>query len=237
MTSVVPARARELAARLSALFERDVEIVGRLNDAQRRLRDANERLWSGLAPDAFGLVYDGAAPAGQSQIAVLMRTRAAPAGRMPTPRCSGRCSRSTRRSIVRFCEYQSACEERRQLAVDVGELSQQLTEVLCARRLQCGRRAGRRRARARRGGDPMSVGEGLVSLVSNHTPMDQGEDEHEVQLSELSERQLFALRRRLAAGVHDPALTLRGALLATCGVARARTVAAGRASCTARTPT
>jgi Family of unknown function (DUF6788) len=32
------------------------------------------------------------------------------------------------------------------------------------------------------------------------------------KLSGLSERQLFALRRRLAAGVHDPALTLRGAL-------------------------
>ena len=68
----VPARARELAARLSALFERDVEIVRRLNDAQSRLGDANERLWSGLAPDAFGLVYDGSAPAGQSQIAKLM---------------------------------------------------------------------------------------------------------------------------------------------------------------------
>ena len=32
------------------------------------------------------------------------------------------------------------------------------------------------------------------------------------KLSELSERQLLALRRRLASGVHDPALTLRGAL-------------------------
>jgi len=32
------------------------------------------------------------------------------------------------------------------------------------------------------------------------------------ELSELSERQLLALRRRLASGVHDPALTLRGAL-------------------------
>jgi hypothetical protein len=63
----VPARARELAARLAALFERDVEIVGRLNDAQSRLRDANERLWSGLAPDAFGLVYDGSAPAGRAR--------------------------------------------------------------------------------------------------------------------------------------------------------------------------
>ncbi len=32
------------------------------------------------------------------------------------------------------------------------------------------------------------------------------------KLSELSERQLLALRRRLASGVHDPTLTLRGAL-------------------------
>ena len=31
-------------------------------------------------------------------------------------------------------------------------------------------------------------------------------------LSQLTERQLYALRKRLAAGVHDPALTLRGAL-------------------------
>ena len=31
-------------------------------------------------------------------------------------------------------------------------------------------------------------------------------------LGELTERQLYALRKRLAAGVHDPALTLRGAL-------------------------
>ena len=67
-----PAPACELAARLAALFERDVEIVERLNDAQRRLRDANERLWSGLSPDAFGLIHDGAAAAGESQIAELI---------------------------------------------------------------------------------------------------------------------------------------------------------------------
>jgi hypothetical protein len=68
----VPALARGLASRLSALFERDVEIVERLNDAQRRLCNANERLWSGLSPDAFGLIYDGSAPAGASQIGALM---------------------------------------------------------------------------------------------------------------------------------------------------------------------
>jgi len=35
----------------------------------------------------------------------------------------------------------------------------------------------------------------------------------EEELSGLSERQLYALRKRLAAGVEDPALTLRGALV------------------------
>ena len=128
----VPARARELAAGLSALFERDVEIVGRLNDAQSRLRDANERLWSGLAPDAFGLVYDGSAPAGQSQIAVLMRNARSACGPDADTAVLGALQQIHSAIDRSFCAYQSACEERRQLAVDVGELSQRLTEVLCA---------------------------------------------------------------------------------------------------------
>ena len=108
----VPARARELAARLSALFERDVEIVGRLNDAQSRLRDANERLWSGLARDAFGLVCDGAATAGQSQIAKLMR-EARSAGGPDTGDRSARGAQQIHWAIHgAFCAYQSACEER-----------------------------------------------------------------------------------------------------------------------------
>lgn len=37
-----PVFARELAGRLSVLFERDVEIARRLNDAGRRLRAAND---------------------------------------------------------------------------------------------------------------------------------------------------------------------------------------------------
>lgn len=128
----VPARARELAARLSVLFERDVEIVGRLNDAQSRLRDANERLWLGLAPDAFGLVYDVGAPAGQSQIAVLMSDARSAGGPNSDTGVLGALQQIHWAIHGAFCAYQSAGEERRQLAVDVGELSQQLTEVLCA---------------------------------------------------------------------------------------------------------
>ena len=128
----VPAVACELAGRMSALFERDVEIVGRLNDAQRRLYDANERLWSGLSPDAFGLVYDGSALAGASPIAALLAD---------ARRARGPGSDAAALSVLQethwairsgFHAYQAGCEERRQLAFEVGELSRQLTDALCA---------------------------------------------------------------------------------------------------------
>ena len=123
----VPARARELAARLSALFHRDCLIVGRLNDAQRRLREANERLWSGLAPDAFGLVYDGAASAGHSQLAGLMADVLGGESRAVVLFALQESHWAIHRA---FCEFRSASEERRMLAVEVGELSWQLTEAL-----------------------------------------------------------------------------------------------------------
>jgi len=129
---VVPVRARGLAARLSALFERDVEIVERLNDAQRRLCNANERLWSGLSPDAFGLIYDGSAPVGASRIAALM----ADARRAGRPDTDGAvlCALQEAHWAIRagFYGYQAACEQRRQLAFEVGELSRELTDALCA---------------------------------------------------------------------------------------------------------
>lgn len=132
MTGGVSAAARELAARLSVLFERDVEIVQRLNDAQRRLLGANDRLWSGLDPDALGLLYDGAVPAGGSQIAKLIGD-----GRgVGAPGSEARVSRALQetRWAIRsaFCSYQYACEERRQLAFEVGELAVQLAEELVA---------------------------------------------------------------------------------------------------------
>ncbi|MGZ6639096.1 MAG: hypothetical protein ACXVII_40420 [Solirubrobacteraceae bacterium] len=124
---VVSARARELAVRLSALFERDVNIVQRLNDAQRRLRDANERLWSGLSPDAFGLIYDGAAPAGQSEIAALIVDAVGGESQAAVLFALQDSHWTIHRA---FCEFQSVSEERRQLAVEVGELSCQLIEAL-----------------------------------------------------------------------------------------------------------
>ena len=125
----VPAPARELAGKLSALFTQDVSIVERLNDAQRRLMNANERLWSELAPDAFGVLYDSAdaATIGTSEVAALMRDD------RPDSDAMLAALQNVRWTIHRaFCRYQFACEERRQLAVDVGEVSQQLTDALRA---------------------------------------------------------------------------------------------------------
>lgn len=125
----VPAHARQLATQLSALFERDVEIVKRLNDAHHRLQEANELLWSGLAPDALGLIYDGAATAaiGTSQVAAVSRDDRPDSGAMLAA------LQNVHWAIGRaFHAYQDASEQRRQLAVEVGELSQQLTDALGA---------------------------------------------------------------------------------------------------------
>ena len=126
----MPAHARQLAAQLSTLFDRDVEIVKRLNDAHHRLQHAGERLWSGLAPDAFGLTDDRATTAaiGSSPIAALIRD-GGPAANSPILEALKKARWQIHHG---FCHYQSACEERRQLAFEVGELSQQLTQALCA---------------------------------------------------------------------------------------------------------
>jgi hypothetical protein len=123
----VPARARELAGAISALFTRDAAIVARLNDAQRRLRSANKQLWSGSHPDALGLLYDGVGASGSSGIAALMGDGRPDATAVLTA------LQQAHWSIHRaFCDYQDASEERRKLAVEVGGLSQQLTETLRA---------------------------------------------------------------------------------------------------------
>lgn len=121
----VPTHARALAARLSALFLEDQAIAVRQADAQRRLTDANDRLWSGLAGDAFGLISVGAAPAGRSQITK-------PIGPRPGSHCTllGGPQEAHWAIHRAFCAYQSACEERRQLAADIGETIRQFLDAL-----------------------------------------------------------------------------------------------------------
>ncbi|HVA19250.1 MAG TPA: hypothetical protein VMU55_03660, partial [Solirubrobacteraceae bacterium] len=54
----VSERARQLAGRLAEAFDSDQQLARRQNDALARLRAGNEQLWSGLHPDALGLLND-----------------------------------------------------------------------------------------------------------------------------------------------------------------------------------
>jgi hypothetical protein len=143
----VPPHAHQLAAQLSTLFEHDAAIVQRLNDAHRRLRDANERLYSELAPDAFGLIYDGTAATatGTSPIAALIHN-GRPDANNPMLEALQQIHWQIHRA---FCAYQHACEQRRRLAVDVGETLRTAHPGAVHRRLERGPGAARQRAPAR----------------------------------------------------------------------------------------
>jgi hypothetical protein len=136
MSAEVPSIARELAARLAVLFGADCQFAERLNDAQHRLLDANDRLWSGLHPDALGLVCDDrcGVRCGESAIAgrVIAVLSSAGGQRETESALLGELQHAHWAIHRAFCDYQSAYEERRRLAVDVGELSQELTQALTA---------------------------------------------------------------------------------------------------------
>jgi len=134
MACEVPVRARELAARLAALFVADSQLAARLNDAQHRLLGANDRLWSALQrADVLGLACGEARRFAPGKGAIAERMVDAPGGDGPDEAAMlGVLERVHMTIGGAFIDYQGACEERRRLAVDVGELSEQLIEVLCA---------------------------------------------------------------------------------------------------------
>lgn len=111
MRHLIPDPARGLAEQLHELFGQDAALARRLNDAQRRLARANEKLWCGLHPDAFAgnrsEVLGAEDPLAAVQQAHWQIHRA-------------------------FHDYQAAAEERRQLAADAGEVIRQFVGALLA---------------------------------------------------------------------------------------------------------
>ena len=136
----VPSTARALARDLAALFTEDQELAHRLNDAQTRLRDANERLWSGLHPDAHAMLYDDThavrAPdvRGHSQVIAVMLDQLRGGANELQLRTAVLTTVVEIHSAVHraFVDYQFASEERRQLAVEAGELGGRLIDALTA---------------------------------------------------------------------------------------------------------
>ncbi|MGH2916569.1 MAG: hypothetical protein ACRDMX_16450 [Solirubrobacteraceae bacterium] len=136
MTADVPQAAARLAGELADAFEQDQALAERLNAAQQRLQTANDRLWSGLHPDALGLVYDGAAAAGQGASAVSESVgdaarAGASAGEVEAV-VLGELQRAHWAIHRAFCDYQQIGEDRRHLAAEIGELIAGLVAELIA---------------------------------------------------------------------------------------------------------
>jgi hypothetical protein len=122
MSARVSPQTQAIAAAISALFDRDHEIVLALNDASRRLRDANDRLTSGLSAEALQAVYGPAGPD------LGLSGEKPPVLREEFPvEALANVARTIR---VAHIDYQSRAEDRRQLAYDVGEQNAALTQAL-----------------------------------------------------------------------------------------------------------
>ncbi len=128
MTGVVPEAARQLAAQLADAFEADRGLAEQQNVCQDRLRVANGQLWTGLHPDALGLLYDDTAAVGvyegSSVITGPMIDALAaglPAAEVEVAVLPG--LQQAQWAIHRaFSDYQAASEDRRHLAGEIGEL-------------------------------------------------------------------------------------------------------------------
>jgi len=128
MTDQVPEAAGQLAARLADAFEQDRGLAEQLTAAQQRLQAANDRLWSGLHPDALGLVYDDTAGGGVGQGSSAVAGQLVDAVRSGLPAAEVEASvlpalQEAHWTIHRaFSEHQQIAEDRRHLAAEIGEL-------------------------------------------------------------------------------------------------------------------
>jgi hypothetical protein len=126
VSRTVPDRARRLAAELELKFTADAALATELNDAQGRLRRANDRLWQGLHPDAVAMLY-GECPAAVG--VVVANDRSEIRGAADPLRQAREIHWAIHHA---FLGYQTAAERRRQLAAEVGELVGDLIAILVA---------------------------------------------------------------------------------------------------------
>ncbi|MDQ2896826.1 MAG: hypothetical protein M3Y09_14455, partial [Actinomycetota bacterium] len=127
MTAQVPEVAQRLAGELADAFEADRGLTEQLTAVQHRLQAANGRLWSGLHPDALGVVYDNAAAAagqGSSAIgeSIVDAVYAGGSAAEVEAALLGELQEAHWAIHRAFSEHQRLSEDRRQLAAEIGEL-------------------------------------------------------------------------------------------------------------------
>jgi hypothetical protein len=128
--------ARRLAGELVEAFGQDRALAERQAEAQHRWQAANERLWSGVHPDALGVVYANAAGAAGGASEVVQALRDALDGGLPAAEVQAAglaVLQQVHWAIHRaFCDYQQTAEDRRHLAMEIGELAAGMVSELVA---------------------------------------------------------------------------------------------------------
>lgn len=120
----IPAPAIAAAVELAQLFERDRELVLALNAAQDRLLRGTDRLTSGLSAEALKAVYGPAGPD------LGLSGRPPEVLQAEQPIAALQEVADTIRSA--FIDYQDRGDDRRILAMDVGEANVRLIAALSA---------------------------------------------------------------------------------------------------------
>jgi hypothetical protein len=124
MIHAVPDLARNVAVQFDALFRQDALLARRLNEAQQRLQAANDRLWWGAHPDGLAALY-GEDP---GAVDIAFAEHHSEVLGAPDPLAAVQQVHWQIHSALNA--YQSAAEERRQLAANIGELIRQLVDAL-----------------------------------------------------------------------------------------------------------
>ena len=126
MSRPAPDRARQLAAALELRFAQDAELARKLNDAHERLQHANDRLWCGLHPDGMAAVY-GEHPAAVDAAVAENRSEVLSA---PDPL---QAIQHVHWQIHQaHCDHEQVAEDRRHVAVDIGEVIRTVVDELVA---------------------------------------------------------------------------------------------------------
>ena len=129
MKRSVSDRARQLASELQRLFAHDTDLAHKLNDAHRRLLDANNRLWSGMHPDGLRAL-DGDHPAPEAaQLEATLRSRSQV---LDSPDVLDAVQAVHNQIHLAQCDYERVAEDRRHLAAEIDEIIRTLLDELVA---------------------------------------------------------------------------------------------------------
>ncbi len=116
--AIATPRARQLAVELSQSFSADAELAGRRNAAGQRLRAANERLWTGLAPEGLQAIYGDNPQFDAIQLEAAVDSRSEV---LESADLLGELQKVQWEIHRAYCDYQEIGEDRRHLAAEIGE--------------------------------------------------------------------------------------------------------------------